>query len=245
MIKNIYVAVAMLVFTSVVATLAAQQTQAEEKHEGTILHLDVVERTQVTQNRLRAQLSFQAEDMDARTVQNKINKAMADGLKTVKKQKDIAVETGHYQVYPRYDYKVQDGSRERIISHWQGSQSLILKSETPESVLTAVRDLQNMDFTISSLEYQVTPELREATRNSLMEKAVQKLRTQAERVAKALGKDSVKFSEIQVGKPRFNSGPIRPMKALAEGMSRDMEAPVADAGETDITLTLSAKVILE
>ena len=224
----------------------AQQDSKTQKTDGTVLRLSVTERTEVTQNNLVARLRFKAEADEARTLQNKINKAMEKGMRAVKKQKDVSVKTGRYNIRQQYEYRTQNGNRKRVLRGWRGQQALILESEKPEGVLTAVRDLQNMNFAMQNLSYQVTPELREKTRDSLLENAVQKLRMRAERVAKALGKNDVDVAELQIGKSNNNNRPRpRMMQAMTESVSSKMQTPTADPGETNITLTVSGKVILK
>lgn len=228
----------------------AQKTSSQEANtqqaEGTVLRLSVTERTEVTQNNLVARLRYEAEADEARTLQNKINKAVASGMRAVKKQKDVSVKTGRYNIRQHYAYHTQNGRRERVLKGWRGHQALIVESEKPEGVLTAVRDLQNMNFAMQSLNYQVTPELREKTRDSLLEKAVQKLRARAERVARALGKDQVEVAELQIGKSDRNNRPVRRMmESMTASDSGKMQTPTADPGETGITLTVSGKVILK
>ena len=234
-----HTAVVMAVF---IAFGAATPALADDDN-ATMVHLDVTERTEVIQNLLVASLRYQTEGADARTVQNDINSAMAKALRAAKSQRDVEVQTGHYNVQPTYEYRTRNGNRERVLTGWRGSQSLRLESERAAGVLTAVRDLQNMGLAINNLSYQVTRELRESTRNSLLENAVAKLRVKAQRVASALGKNNIAFKEIQVGRGKPAPTP-RPMMARAELAGAKMETPVADPGDTTITLTVSAKVLI-
>lgn len=237
--QNICLALCLFLTAVVVAP-----AHADEPPEGTVVHLDVTERAEVTQNLLMARLSLQVEGPDARTLQNEMNKTMTRALRTAKGARDVDVSTGHYNVRPQYKYISRNGDRERVLNGWQGSQSLTLESQQAETLLSTVADLQGMGLAMNSLNYQVTPELEESTRNSLLEKAVLKLRTKAERVASALGKAEVSFQEISVGGSGNRPRPMR-MMASAEGMKADMAAPVADPGESDITLNVSAKVLIK
>jgi predicted secreted protein len=101
---------------------------------------------------------------------------------------------------------------------------------------------------MQGLQYSVSPELMEETQNSLLEAALTKLKTKAERTAKALGKASAELLNVNVdmGSPHYP----QPMMARAE-MAMDsmagakMAAPVAEPGETDITLTVNATALLK
>jgi predicted secreted protein len=81
-----------------------------------------------------------------------------------------------------------------------------------------------------------------------MVEALKKLTAKAQIVAKTLGKTSVELVDVNVDM----GGPIQPMynKAVmmrAEGMAMDeaMPAPVAEAGESTLSLTVSARALIK
>jgi predicted secreted protein len=205
-----------------------------------ILNISATERREVEQDLLVATLSYKVVNKDPRIVQDEINKKMKKALSTSKKETDIKVSTGSYQVYERNEQRTKE-------TKWHGSQSLTLKSKNSEEILKLVGKLQDMGLTSNGLNYTLSPETAVEVQDSLMEAALKQLQTRANRAAKALGKSTAELREVNV-----NSGnaPYRPMHQ-SRGMmmmsadSMEMAAPVASAGESTITLTVNARVILK
>lgn len=204
-----------------------------------ILSISATERREVEQDLLVATLSYKAEDRDARKVQNEINEKMKEAVEKAKKEKNVKVNTGSYQVYERTNSRTNT-------TKWHGSQSLTLKSKEAEDILELVGELQGMGLTSNGLSYTLAPETAVAIQDSLMEDALKQLQERANRAARALGKDSAELREINV---QGGGIPYQPkhyarshMMAMAD--SAEMAAPVAEAGESTITLTVNARVLL-
>jgi len=70
--------------------------------------------------------------------------------------------------------------------------------------------------------------------------------TKADRAARALGKSSAELLEINVDMGGFQQPQMmRAMSMGAEMASSKMDAPVAAPGQSDITLTVSARAMLK
>ena len=99
---------------------------------------------------------------------------------------------------------------------------------------------------MNGLQYTVSPELLEETRDNLLEAALTKLRKKAERTAKALGKSKAELKKVNVD----NGGNYYPQPRFARGMAMmsadkdEMAAPVAAPGESQVTLNVSAQALL-
>lgn len=209
-----------------------------------LVNLSATERVEVDQDLLTASLQFEAKNASATLLQDEINKKMAAALDTAKKVASVKVSTGGYYVY-QYDADPQNARNDL---EWRGSQSLQIKGKKADDLLKLVGDLQEMGLSMQGLSYSVSPELMEETQNSLLEAALAKLKTKADRTAKALGKASADLLNINVDM----GGPVyaAPMMARAE-MAMDgaagmkMAAPVAAPSQSDITLTVSATALLK
>ena len=99
---------------------------------------------------------------------------------------------------------------------------------------------------MSGLNYTLSPEKAEEVRDDLMVKALEKLKTKAALIAKTLGKSGYDLTDVNID----GSSPVMPMYKAARmemAMSADagMAAPVAEAGETDVSLSVSARVLLK
>lgn len=205
-----------------------------------ILNISATERREVEQDLLVATLSFKSVNKDSSVVQNEINKKMKEAVELAKKEKEIKVNTGSYQVYEQTDPRTKE-------TKWNGSQSLTLKSKDSEMILTLVGKLQSMGLTSNGLNYMLSPETAVEVQDSLMEAALKQLQDRADRAAKALGKSTAELRDINVQgtdvpyQPMYGRGQVM-MMAKAE---MDMAAPVAEAGESTITLTVNARAILK
>ena len=73
-----------------------------------ILNISAVERREVEQDLLIANLSYVATNTESRALQNEINEAMANALSEAKKISGVKVNTSAYQVYERTDPRTKE-----------------------------------------------------------------------------------------------------------------------------------------
>lgn len=215
----------------------------------TALNISATETVEVEQDLLVASLRIQHEAKSAREVQDHINKAMAAALQKAKAVTSVKVETGQYYVHPDYRFvKKPDGENEQVLDQWRGAQTITMKGKEAADILTLAGALQDMGFMMNGLDYQLSPEKYEEVRDGLMEVTIKKLNERALRVGKALGKNKVDLVEINVD--AMQNTP-RPMYARAEmAMASDMAvakmaAPVAESGETSVSMSISARAIIK
>ncbi len=206
-----------------------------------ILNISATERREVEQDLLVANLSYVATNADARELQNEINEAMAEALKTAKKVSDVKVNTGSYQVHERHKPRTKE-------KEWYGQQSMTLKSKNAEKLLKLVGKLQDMKLNMNGLNYTLSPETAVEIQDALMEDALKQLQTRANRAAKALGKSSAELRDVNVNgggiphQPRhYARGNMMAMDVAESAMA----APVAASGESTITLSVNARAILK
>lgn len=204
-----------------------------------ILNINATERREVEQDLLVATLAYNATNVNSRELQNEINTAMKKALETAKKEKNIKVNTGAYQVH---EYREPRTSEKK----WRGSQSMTIKSKDAEDVLKLAGELQNMGLNMNGLSYTLSPETAVEVQDSLMEAALKQLQTRANRAAKALGKSSAELRDVNVqgGHVPHHQVHHRGM-AMMDSAHSEMAAPVAASGETTITLTVSARALLK
>lgn len=215
----------------------------------TALNISATESIEVEQDLLVASMRIQVEDKDSKTVQKKINQAMADAVAFAKKNTSLKIETGQYYVSPDYRYiKIPNETNQRVLDKWRGSQTLTIKSEAAEDVLNITGKIQDMGFMMNGLNYTLSQKKHEEIRDGLMEVVVKKLRDRAMRVAKALGKTDVDVVEINVDSNNYNPRPVYARGAKMEMMAMSdsaMPAPTAEAGETNVSMTISARAIIK
>lgn len=205
----------------------------------TLVALSVTERMSVPQDTLHASLRIEAEDKNAKALQNRINQTMEKAVKAAKSVSAVKTSTGYYSVY-QYD----NGNGGRSNTMWRGSQTIDLESKDAEALLTLAGDIQEMGFAMNNLSYQLSTEAADEARDSMMEAAISRARAKAERAAKALGKDDVDIAMVNVDADTGFAQPVRVMKArsmVADAM--EMSAPTAEAGESEVTLTVTIQAV--
>lgn len=216
----------------------------------TLVSLSATERVEVDQDLLVSTLSIEARNADATALQDEINKVMTKALEEAKAFKTVKVSTQSYQVYP-HEYvpdprPLPSGEKPEIVREWRGSQSLMLRSKEPDDLLKLAGILQKMGMNTTGLSYTVSPELMEETQNSLLEAALTKLTVKAGRTAAALGKTKADLLSVNVDIGGHYPQPVMMMRgAMAMEAKADMAAPVAAAGQSEITLSVNAQALVK
>lgn len=250
--RHVAVFAALLTALSFARPAAAQeyQTILDIPAGQTLVNLSATERAEVEQDLLVATLQFESQDKDPRALQDRINELMGKAVAKAKTYPSVKISTQQYYVYPHeYDpnprpYQPNEAPR-KLERTWRGQQGLQLESKQADDLLKLTGELQAMGLTMSGLNYTLSPELLESTQDSLLEAALAKLTAKAQRAAKALGKGKADLLEVNVDMGGYHPQPMHTMAMGAEmGMAR-MDAPVADPGESDITLTVSARAMLK
>lgn len=245
-------AASILVLPFTAAPAIAQQNGLNLPPEGsTIINLSATEKRTMPQDLLIASLRIDSEKATPAEVQKEINEAMKKALELTKKESGFKVSTGTYSVY-KYDRPVRpqkNGEEVETKPIWRGSQTIDIESKDSAKLLDAVGKIQGMGFAMNNLAYTLSPEVTEKVRDELMVEALKKLVAKADIVAKTLGKSTVDLVDVNVD----TGGPIMPMYKnmmargeMAVAMAADaMPAPVAEAGETDVSLTVSARALIK
>lgn len=214
------------------------------------LNLTVTERQPVKQDMVVANIRYEAKGKDARSVQDEINKKIKAGLDAVKGEQNVKVSTEAYSVYMNQQVEMRtgkDGKQEQVnIEEWRGSQAVTLESKDIAKMQELTGKLQDMGFAVSNFGYTLSPEKSDAVRETLMKGAVDKIKRQADQAAKLLGKSGYEIKEISVDNAQFPQ-PVPMMYAAArmEKAGDAVAAPNAEAGESDVSMTLTARVELK
>jgi len=216
----------------------AQQTPVLLPEGQTLITLQVTERLNVAQDLLVADLRIEVEGRDPGEVQSDINAAMAQALEQANGISAVDTNTGRYNVYQVN--RQSQNNRPDII--WRGSQSINLQGLDAPALLDLVGELQGMGFVTSQLAYQLSTERADEVRDSLMEAAVAKAIERADRAARALGKSSVDISALDVDNSAQYAPPVMFQAAMAAD-SAQRAAPVAEAGETEVVLTVRVQAV--
>ncbi len=239
MLKNLLLTILCFIMP-VFPVLASADDKAPN---GTILNISATEYTQITQDLIIANMHYESEAQNAKEVQTAINNIMSKVLEKSKRFSNAQLSTSQYSVY-KYDY--QDKKQNTLLSKWKGSQSLSITGRDSESIIKLVGELQDLGLAVDSLNYTISDEKRDETRDTLMEKAVSKLLAKATRVAKSLGKTETKVININVDAD--NTAPIpfyQTTMRVGFSAKSEMPPPIVEPGQSTITMTVSATILIK
>ena len=217
----------------------------------TLINFSATEKRTMPQDLLIASLRIEVEDKNnPAAIQKKINEAMKKALDLAKAETAFKVSTGAYSVY-KYDQPVivnQKTGEQKTEALWKGSQTIDIESKDATKLLDTVGKIQEMGFAMNNLAYTLSPEVIDKVRDELMVEALKKLTAKADIVARTLGKSNVSLVDVNVDA----GGPIMPMykammgrEAMAMDAGAPMPPPVAEAGEQDVSLTVSARALIK
>jgi predicted secreted protein len=241
--------------TFAIALFCAPVVQADDvkikEQSGINVTLSASDQKKVTQDLLVASLRIEIDNKDSRKVQDDINKAMKTALDTVKAEPEIKVSTGSYYVY-NFDPNPAppkplsaDEMKKRMV--WKGSQTIDLKSKDAQKALDILAKLQDMGFVMNGLNYTLSPELAEAQKDELLIGALKKIQNKAALVAKTLGKSGYEIADLTIDGSYVPQQPVAMMSMARDGIMEKsaMAAPVAAPSEDDVSLSVSARVVLK
>lgn len=209
-----------------------------------VLNLSLTEQAQVDQDTLNVSLQYVAQGRDRRALQDEVNRAMQAALEEVRKVAGIEVQTSHYHVQI-----VQSGRPSRADTEnpvFRAQQGLQLKSSDSAALLELLGALQAGGLTVDGMYYSLSPAAHERVAAELLHAALTKLQSRAEDAAEVLGKGGAALVEVSMdGSPNFMEARMRmPMMAMAADSAVDFAAPVAEPGQSTVTVNVSARAVL-
>ncbi len=198
-----------------------------------VLHLTQTVERKVTPDLLRIELRVEETGADAVAVQAAINRKMTRAL-------DRARHVLGVQARYRFLWR-RRGAAGAWPSHWRGSQSLSLTGKAPDAMLKLAGALQADGLLMSSIGYQVSPEILRGTQEDLTAEALAGLAARAASIAERMHLAVLGYRDLRVGNAESGDG-LRPMLRMAAPAA--MPAPVAAPGETTIRLSVEAELLL-
>jgi predicted secreted protein len=190
----------------------------------------------MTPDRLRASLRLEVKGKSARAVQAELNTRMDTALAKAKSVASVTASTGAYSV-----------GRSGLLNDaepWQASQTLELTSGNFQSLLALAGELENQGLAISDLNFFLAPETVKGVEGMLTGQALAALKVRADQVARDMGLAVDHFGKVEVGNATAYA-PFRPMPMMAAAtMPARAAPPVAEPGDSTVSLTVSADVVL-
>lgn len=237
-------------FFSVLPALADDETPQLAPGQ-TLVTLSASDQKDIQQDLLVASLRIDIEDKDSKVVQDKVNKAMKQAVDAAKTMPDVKVSTGQYYVYqyePDPEPRPLTNAQRQKKMLWKASQTLDIQSKKAENILELSGKIQEMGFVMNGLNYTLSSELAESQKDELLVGALKKIQDKANLISKSLGKSGYDIIEVNVEGAYMPTPTPMMMKAPRAEMamvSEDVAEPVAVAGESQVSLSVSARVLLK
>lgn len=190
---------------------------------------------EITKDMLSLSFSTTREGLDAATVQAQLKQALDAALveaKKVARPGQVDVQTGNFQVSPRYTNK-------GVVSGWQGSAELIVEGRDMQAIGQLSGRITTL--TISRVGYALSRELREKAEGEVAAQAIARYRAKAADYAKQFGYAGYAIREVHVS--TSEPGNVRPvlMQARAVSAASDEALPV-EPGKGTVTVSVNGSV---
>lgn len=241
----------LVLFASILAALLlATGTSAFAQNEfslGTLqpgqllLNLSASEQQDVAQDTLNASLQYSAQGRDRTLLQDEVNTAMRKALDILEDADGVEFFTTQYQVYVIDAGRPTRTDVENPV--WRAQQEVALNSMDSDALLEVMGLLQAAGLVVTSQYYSLSAAKYEEVAAGLMQAALAKLQNRADEAAKGLGKSRAELVEVSLdGSPNFA---YRERAVVAYAMDASaMAPPVAAPGETQVSMSVSARAVL-
>jgi predicted secreted protein len=223
-VRGILWLVALVLLTPIPAMAQTSEQQA------TVLHLSQTAERKVVRDLLRIELRVEETGADPVALQSAINRRMVSALDRARQVQGVAVETGTYTVN---EEEPKNGP-----PRWRASEALVLTGKAADAVLKLGGTLQSAGLLMSSLGYEVSPETVRGAEEDLTAEALAGLGQRAASIADRMHLSVLRYRDLRVGNAETGAGPMPRFAAMA------MAAPVAEPGQAQIRLTVSAELLL-
>jgi len=190
----------------------------------------------VVNDRMHAALRAESENADAAQAARDVNARIARALAKAKAIAGVAASTAGYSSY-------QVGEKERM--RWRVSQGLSLEGSDFATLAALVSRLQAEDgLLVSGLGFSVGTDRQRTTEDELTQQAIRAWQRRAEAAAQGFGGTSWRPGRVTIQPAEgARPQPVMRMQAMATGGGA---APIsAEAGTTEIAVSVSGEVILE
>jgi uncharacterized protein len=200
------------------------------EQQATVLHLSQTAERKVVRDLLRAELRAEETGVDPVALQSAINRRMAAALDRAHQVQGVEVETGIYAVN---EEQPPNGP-----SRWRSSQSVIFTGKAADAVLKLAGTLQSDGLSMSSLNYEVSPETVRGAEEDLTAESLAGLHQRAASIAERMHLSVLRYRDLRVGNAETGDGLTPRFAAMA------MAAPVAEPGKAVIRVTVAAELLL-
>jgi len=226
-----------LLVLAIAAPVWSAAIAADATESGTEIHLAQQVERDVPRDRIHASVRVEAEGTDPVKVQAEVNRHMAEALALAKQEPSLTIETSGYSVYQ------EPPATKDAAPKWRASQSATMTGKDFAATLAVVGALQGAGLLVEGLSFDLTTETLRAVEDDMTTQALTGLRDRAEHVAGDLGMKIERYKSIEIGNATTGGG--RPMpRMMSMATSAKAAPPAAEAGESTVSLTVEAQVIM-
>jgi predicted secreted protein len=185
---------------------------------------------------MRAVLYVEDEDTSPPRLAERVNRALAEAVRTAKATEGVKVKTGGYNTSPVYD-------KTRIV-RWRARTDLILEGADFRRVSELVGRLQGT-LRLGGIDFSVSPEARKKAEDELLAGAIGAFRERAARIADAFGARGWRVRDVSVNTEGGMPPMPRMMQARAAMADDAATPPAVEGGTSRVVVSVSGTVELE
>lgn len=216
------------------ALLFTAPTHADNsKATGHAIHFAVTESARIDNDLVAVSFRYLTQAPTADLVMQAINQKMQAANNVLKDIKHIEVQTGQYNVNPVYDKK-------RVITHWQGQQSLTIRTANQAGLPTLLEKVQPF-LTYQSMRFSVSDAKQKQAKAQLLDKALKQYQLKAQHIADSFGAKHYQLTETRIDLPN-HSQPYAESYMRTTRVMSDMAAPVIQAGKTELNVQITGTI---
>ncbi len=204
-----------------------------------VVQLSASSTVDVQQDVLSISLTTTRDGSDANAVQIQLKTALDAALTEAKKAAlpgQLDVRTGNFGLYPRYG---KDGK----VNGWQGSVELVLEGRDFARITGTAGKVSTL--TLGSVNFGLSREQRAKAEAEAQAQAIERFRAKAADIAKGFGLSGYTLREVTVGANDQTYAPRLRMMAKSAALVEADAAVPAEAGKSQVQVTVSGSVQLK
>ena len=185
---------------------------------------------------LKATLSAAEQGQDTTQLSDKVNKTIRWAMDIAEQTPGIDARTLGYMTNPQY--------RDGRVDGWLVKQSISLKSKDSKALSALLGQLQEK-LRVDAINYNVSPEVRKKTEESLIADALANFKQRAEQVRTNMGFSGYRLVDLDIQ----TASDVQPPMAYAARSSRmqlskNAAPPALEAGKQSIRVSVRAEIEL-
>lgn len=196
------------------------------------VHLSAEVKESVRSDQMIADLFFEVEGKNTRTMADQVNRTIGWAMKRAQRTPGVESETTSYQTTPVYN--------KRTVVGWRIRQAIRLHSLQSDILGELIAQLQEK-LSVQSLRYDLSSATRDRINASLTDKAIQSFMRKAQHISEQFGFKGFRLVQVNVS----SGGSVRPIARMAMMDSRaEIAAPTITPGNQQLTVSVSGTIEL-